>query len=99
MQKGMKDRVMAALRGFKDGGEIAMSRVRSLEKAEESGDGNRGRYMEWVKRKILVNEEGTDELEEFGQLAGGVGHLWQILIEQIRSYEYAVKTGKQNPNI
>lgn len=38
-------------------------------------------------------------IDEFGSLSGEIAHVWRVLSEHFKSYDYALRQEKSNPSL
>lgn len=99
VEKTVKNLMMNNLKGLKDDIDYSPSRIKSTGRIEDDSEVNSSKYHEFIKRKVLENEEDMDYLEEFKHLRGEISHIWQIISEQIKSYNYAKRSNKRKPQL
>ena len=91
MDKSIKNLLLNKLKGTSDTeyqGEVISNK--SKLRIEKEVQTNKEKYLDFVKRKVLANEEKMIGFDEFEHLSGHVSNLWHIICEQFKSYQYAV---------
>lgn len=58
---------------------------------------NKKKYLDFIKRKVLANEQKITSVDEFEHLDGEISRFWRTLSEYFKSYEFGIKYEKANP--